>query len=132
MHTTSRSVRRDVGDRARHAADALQGEVLAYRPEALEESLGARRVAKSPHTSLSFAGRMMAVLGAVVHAGSGLHEHVLDVGERVAASFGSHGWLGGLTGNQLTYRAKRDISKRLGNHIFLKLLQNKNPLNRFM
>ncbi len=59
----------------------LQGEVLADQPEALEESLSARRVAKSLHASLAFAGRLMTVFGAVVHAGSGLHEHVLDVGE---------------------------------------------------
>ncbi len=59
----------------------LQGEVLADQPEAREESLSACRVAKSPHASLAFAGRLMAVFGAVVHAGSGLHEHVLDVGE---------------------------------------------------
>ncbi|KGW62463.1 hypothetical protein Y039_3645 [Burkholderia pseudomallei MSHR1029] len=67
----------------------LQGEVLADRPEAREESLSALRVAKSPHASLAFAGRLMAVLGAVVHAGGGLHEHVLDVGELRDASLGS-------------------------------------------
>lgn len=67
----------------------LQGEVLAGRPEALEESLSTLQVAKSPHASLAFAGRLMAVLGAVVHAGSGLHEHVLDVGERRDVSLGS-------------------------------------------
>lgn len=33
----------------------LQGEVLADRPEAREESLSALRVAKSPHASLSLA-----------------------------------------------------------------------------
>ena len=48
----------------------LQGEVLADQPEALEERLSARRVAKPSHASLAFAGRLMAVLGAVVHAGS--------------------------------------------------------------
>lgn len=67
----------------------LKGEVLADQPEALEESLSARRVAKPSHASLAFAGRLMAVLGAVVHAGSGLHEHVLDVGERRDVSLGS-------------------------------------------
>lgn len=59
----------------------LQGEVLADQPEALEESLSARRVAKPSHASLAFAGRLMAVLSAVVHAGSGLREHVLHVSE---------------------------------------------------
>lgn len=49
-----------------------QGEVLVYQPEDREESLGAIRVAKSPHASLAFAGWLMAVLGAVVHAGSGV------------------------------------------------------------
>ncbi len=51
------------------------------KPEALEESLSACLVAKSPHASLTFAGRLMTVFGAVVHAGRDLHEHVLDVGE---------------------------------------------------
>ncbi|CAG9236266.1 hypothetical protein BGLA2_700121 [Burkholderia gladioli] len=59
----------------------LQGEVLADQPEAREESLSTLRVAKSSHASLAFAGWLMAVLGAVVHAGSCLHEPVLDVGE---------------------------------------------------
>ncbi len=69
----------------------LQGEVLADRPEALEERLSACQVAKPPHASLAFAGRLMAVLGAVVHAGSGLHEHVLDVGELRDAGLGQPG-----------------------------------------
>ncbi len=59
----------------------LQGKVLADRPEALEESLSACRAAKSSHASLAFAGRLMTVLGTVVHAGSSLHEHVPDVAE---------------------------------------------------
>ncbi len=48
----------------------LQGEVLADRPEALEERLSACQVAKPPHASLAFAGRLMAVLGAVVRTRS--------------------------------------------------------------
>ncbi len=48
----------------------LQGEVLADRPEALEERLSACQVAKPPHASLAFAGRLMAVLGAVVPPGA--------------------------------------------------------------
>ncbi len=67
----------------------LQGEVLADRPEAREESLSALRVAKSPHASFAFAGRLMVVLGAVVHAGSGLYEHVLDVGDLRGPTLGS-------------------------------------------
>ncbi len=59
----------------------LQGEVLADQPEAREESLSARRVAKPSHASLAFAGGLMTVLGAVVRARSGLHEHALDGGE---------------------------------------------------
>ncbi|GLZ19994.1 hypothetical protein Bpla01_35230 [Burkholderia plantarii] len=65
----------------------LQGEVLAGRPEALEESLSALQVAKSPHASLAFAGWLMTALGAVVHAGNGLHEHMPDVGERRMPAF---------------------------------------------
>ncbi len=48
----------------------LQGEVLADRPEAREERLSACQVAKPPHASLAFAGRLMAVLGAVVRTRS--------------------------------------------------------------
>lgn len=50
----------------------LQGETLADWSEAREESLSGLRVAKSSHASLAFAGWLMTVLGAVVHAGSGI------------------------------------------------------------
>lgn len=74
----------------------LQGEMLTDRPEAREEGLGAFRVAESAHAPLAFTGGLMAVLGPIVHAGGGLHEHMFDTRElwnlvlcgRVAAQLG--------------------------------------------
>ncbi len=48
----------------------LQGEVLADRPEALGGTPECVSGREPPHASLAFAGRLMAVLGAVVHAGA--------------------------------------------------------------
>ncbi|KWC76353.1 hypothetical protein WL56_26660 [Burkholderia cepacia] len=58
---------------------SLQGEMLTDRSEAREEGLSSLRVAKPSHASLAFAGGLMAVLNTVVHARTGLHEHVLHV-----------------------------------------------------
>jgi len=58
---------------------AFECEVLADGPEAGEKSLGPLWPAKSSHAPLAFTGGLMAVLGTVVHAGTGLHEHVPHV-----------------------------------------------------
>lgn len=101
-----------------------QGEVLTDQPEALEESLSACRVAKSPHASLAFAGRLMTVFGAVIHADSGLHEHVLDVGEFGNIGYGR--WLTAqLVGDDLSrYRAgtQHSLEEPFGRSLITPLL----------
>jgi hypothetical protein len=55
------------------------------RVEVRQEGLRALGVAESAHAPLPFAGRLMTVLGAIVHAGGGLHEHVLDASSGISA-----------------------------------------------
>ena len=55
---------------------AFEREVLADGTEAREKRLRALRPAKSSHAPLAFTGSLMAVLGAVVHARTSLHEHM--------------------------------------------------------
>ena len=101
-----------------------QGEVLTDQPEALEESLSACRVAKSPHASLAFAGRLMTVFGAVIHADSGLHEHVLDVGEFGNIGYGR--WLTAQLGgdDRSRYRAgtQHSLEEPFGRSLITPLL----------
>jgi hypothetical protein len=54
-----------------------QGEVLANGPEAGEKRLGAPRVAKSVHLSLTPARGLMAVFRAVIYPCASLHEDML-------------------------------------------------------
>src|SRR4051794_31396365 len=93
----------------------LEREVLPDRPEAREKFLCAFRVAKAAHTPFAFAGRLVAVLCAVVQSGGRFDEHVLHVRKfgdlrlcrRIAAQ---------LIGDDLArYRARRStrLKKRL-------------------
>ena len=56
----------------------LQREMLADRTKARQEVLRASRVAKPSHTTLAFPSRLVAVLGAIVHAGGCPDEHMSD------------------------------------------------------
>jgi hypothetical protein len=57
----------------------LERDVLPDRPEAREKLLCAFRVAKTTHSPLAFACRLVAVLGPVVQSGGRFDEHVLHV-----------------------------------------------------
>ena len=57
----------------------LEREVLPDRAEARHEGLSPVRLAEAVHSSLTFARRLMAILGPIVHASCGLDEHVFDV-----------------------------------------------------
>ena len=61
--------------------------VLTNRAEARKKCLRATRFAKAAHLALAPSGRLVAVLGAVVHACSGFHEDVLYLGEFRNISF---------------------------------------------
>jgi hypothetical protein len=81
---------------------ALEGEVLADGTEAREKGLRALRSAKSSHAPLALMGGLMAILGAVVHARTGLHEHVLD--GRKLRDLGFRGWIAAqLVGDDLAW-----------------------------
>ena len=70
---------------------ALEGEVLADGSEVAEKGLGALRPAKASHAALALTGRLMAVLGAIVDSGTGLHEYVPHV--RKLRDLGLGGWI---------------------------------------
>ena len=81
---------------------AREREVLADGTEAREKRLRALRQAKASHAPLALTGGLMAVFGAIVHAGTGLHEHVPHV--RKLQDLGFRGWTAAqLVGNDLAW-----------------------------
>lgn len=66
----------------------LEREVLPDRPEARQEGLGARGQTETSHAALAFPRGLVAVFGTVVHAGTGLDEHVLHTRQLRELRFG--------------------------------------------
>jgi hypothetical protein len=60
---------------------ALEREMLPNRTKGRETGLRALPVTKAAHSSLAFAGRLMAVFSTVVDARGSLDEHVLYAGQ---------------------------------------------------
>jgi hypothetical protein len=57
----------------------LEREVLPDQTKARQENLRAFRDPETSHTTLAFTRRLMAVLGPIVHPGTGLDDDIFDL-----------------------------------------------------
>ncbi|VWB32824.1 collagenase [Burkholderia lata] len=60
---------------------SLEPKVLPDRTEARQKSLRSFRVTEPAHAPLALTGRLMTILGPVIHACSSIDEHVFDAGQ---------------------------------------------------
>lgn len=92
------------------ATPAVNREMLADRSEAGQEMPAASRRPEALHAPFSFPGRLMAILGPIVHPGRGVHEDMLDAGE--SGLFCIRGWIAAhLAGDNLA-RAIRILGQQ--------------------